>query len=178
MQIKNRQQFLIILVIAAGVLLVGVDYVYTPLANWWTARGVQIKNLREQVSEGKALIKRDGIVRGQWAEMQTNALPANTSQAEQQLFRAFSDWSRSSGAEISTISPQWQNTSTNYMTLDCRVETAGDINSLSKFLYAIENSPMPLQIESAELDAHDNLGQVLTLSLEINGLALTLTPTP
>jgi hypothetical protein len=119
------------------------------------------------------MIQREAIIRGRWNGMRTNALPASPSLAEQQVLKALDAWSRDSGAEITSITPQWKNTSTNYLTLDCRVETAGTLDALSRFLYAVEKGQMALKIDSLELSAHDNTGQQLTLGLEINGLALT-----
>jgi len=58
------------------------------------------------------------------------------------------------------------------MTLDCRVETAGDLNALSKFIYNIEKGPLALRLDTVELSSHDTAGQQMTLGLEINGLAL------
>lgn len=175
MEIKNRQQFLIVLTIAAAALFVGVNFIYTPLSGWWSTRAAEIKDLRGRVHDGNMLIHRELSVRNHWADMQTNALPANLSLAEQQLLRSFDGWARDSGAEITGIMPQWKNDATNYMTLDCRVEATGDLGMLSRFLYSIENSPTALRVDSVELGAHDNAGQQLTLALEIDGLALTPT---
>jgi Tfp pilus assembly protein PilO len=172
MKIKDRQQFLLILTIAAAGLFVGVNFIFTPLQGWWTARAAHIKALRTQVSEGNQLIKREANIRRRWDEMRTNALPASTSLAEQQVFRALDNWSRASGAEITGIMPQWKNDSTNYWTLDCRVEAAGDLGALSKFLYSVEQGPLALKVDAAELGARDATGQQLTLALQINGLAL------
>ena len=72
--------------------------------------------------------------------------------------------------------PQWKNDSTNYMTLNCRVEASGNLGTLSQFIYDIEKGPMALKLDSVELSAHDNTGQQLTLDLQISGLAL-LQPT-
>ncbi|HEY4414605.1 MAG TPA: hypothetical protein VGO57_02845 [Verrucomicrobiae bacterium] len=172
MQIKNRQQFLMILVGVAFALLVGVDWVYTPLSHWWGTRSAEIADLRAKVKDGNQLIRRDASIRSQWRDMQSNALPANTSQAEQQVLQSFTDWSRRSGAELTGIMPQWKNDSTNYLTLDCRVEVGGALGSLTRFLNEIESSSMALRLDSVELGAHDVTGQQLTLGLEINGLAL------
>ena len=178
MQIKTRQQFLYALAIGAAALYVAVNFIYTPLAGWWSVRAAEVRDLREKVTDGRQMIKRDSFIREQWARMQTNALPANTSLAEQQLLRSFDDWSRDSGAEITSLMPQWKNDATNYLTLDLRVEASGDLGSLSKFLYDLENSPASLRVDSVELGAHDNAGQQLTLGMEINGLALLPAPKP
>ena len=104
--------------------------------------------------------------------MSANALPANTSLAEQKLLTAVDGWSRSSGAEVTSLMPQWKNESTNYLTLTCRVETAGNLSTLSRFLYDLERGPLALRLDSLELTARDKEGQQMTLSTEINGLAL------
>jgi Tfp pilus assembly protein PilO len=171
-KIKNRQQFLVALTIAVVGLFVAVNFVFTPLQGWWSARAAQVRKLRAEVSEGNQLVKREAGIRSRWAGMRANALPASTSQAEQKVFTALTAWSRESGAAITSIMPQWKNDATNYMTLSCRVETAGDLAALSKFIYDIEKGPLALRLDSVELSSHDNNGQMMTLGLEVNGLAL------
>jgi Tfp pilus assembly protein PilO len=172
MTIKNRQDFLVVLTIAAVALFAGVNFVFTPLEGWWAGRQQQIKDLREQVKEGNTLIAREKVDRGHWSDMESNALPANMSQAEQQFLNALDGWSRDSGAQITSIMPQWKIDSTNYMTLNCRVESDGDLGTLSRFVYDIEKGPLALRLDSVELSARDNSGQQMTLGVEINGLAL------
>lgn len=172
MKIKNRQEFLVVLTIAAFALLVGVNFILEPLGGWWSARQTQIKDLRTKVEDGNHLLKREAGIRSRWAEMQTNALPANTSLAEQKLLSAVDGWSRNSGAEVTSLMPQWKKDSTNYLTLTCRVESSGDLGTLSKFLYHLERGPLALRLDSLELSARDKEGQQMTLSTELNGLAL------
>ena len=172
MKIKNRQEFLVVQTIAAFALLVGVNFILEPLGGWWSARQTQIKELRTKVTEGQQLLRRESGIRGRWADMTANALPANTSLAEQKLLTAVDGWSRTSGAEVTSLMPQWKNESTNYLTLTCRVETAGNLGTLSQFLYDLERGSMALRLDSLELTARDKEGQQMTLSTEINGLAL------
>ncbi len=172
MKIENRQQFLVMLTIAAAALFVGVNFILTPLGGWWSSRQAQIKELRTKVGEGQQLIKREKFVGSRWSDMQKNSLPADTSLAEQQLLKAVDDWSHSSGVEVTSLMPQWKSDSTNYLTLTCRVETSGDLGTLSRFLYDLEQGPMALRLDSVELAAKDKDGLQMTMSTEINGLAL------
>lgn len=172
MKIENRQQFLIVLVAVAAGLLIGNSVIYEPLAKWWTARSQKITQLHNQVKNGKYLVDSEKSIRGQWEQMRTNTLPNNTSLAEQQVLKAFDNWSRESGATITGIMPQWKSDSDEYMTLNCRVEASGNLGTLSQFLYDIERDPMALKLESVELSAHDTVGQQLTLGLQISGLVL------
>lgn len=172
MKIKNRQDFLVVLTIAVVALAVTVNFILPPIVGWWSDRQKQIHDLRQKVAEGRTMIGRDKVIRTHWADMRANALPTSAPEAEQQFLKAIDGWSRDSGAEITSIMPQWKNEATNYMTLDCRVETDGDLGALSKFIYDLEKGPMPLRLDTVELSSHDINGQQMTLGLEINGLAL------
>ncbi len=168
MKMSQREKTLFLLTI----IVVLVAFVLLPLASQWSLRQTQIKNLQTKVLEGQQLVKRDTAIRSHWSEMQSNALSANTSVAEQQFLKALDGWSRDAGTELTSIIPQWKNDSTNYLMLDCRVEAAGDLGSLSRLLYAVERGSLAVKLDSLELAARDASGQQMTLALEINGLAL------
>jgi hypothetical protein len=173
MKVEERQKFLLILTIAVVALYAGNLLIFEPMGRWWTSRSDTIKNLRKEVKEGKFLLAREAEIRGNWEKMSTNTLSSNTSQAEQEMFAALVGWSQDSGAAVTGVTPQWKNDSTNYMTLDCRVEASGDLGALSRFVYDIEKGPMALKLDSVEFSTHDTVGQQLTLGLQISGLALT-----
>ena len=172
MKIENRQQFLIVLTAVAAALLIGNSLIFEPMTKLWSGRSAQIAGLRKQVKDGKLLIQREAGIRGQWSDMRGNALADNPSLAGQQVIKALNNWSLASGADVTSIMPQWKNDSTNYMTFNCRVEASGTMGALSQFLYQIEKGPMALKLDSVELSAHSDTGQQLTLGLQISGLAL------
>jgi hypothetical protein len=176
MQIKNRQHLLVIGAIAAVALFAGDRLVLTPLTRAWGARVKHIAQLRQQITEGKMLLDREENLRSRWEQMSQNALPKNTSAAEQQVFQAIDVWAQNSGVTISAITPQWKHDSDDYMTFECRVDAAGDLGKLNRFLYSVERDPMALKLELVELGARDKEGQQLALGLQLSGLVLN-TPT-
>lgn len=177
MKVQNRQQVLVAVTLALLALYVGNLLIYGPMVKWWDARQDRIKELRQEVKEGKSMVRRESYIRSEWFNMRTNALPDDPSQAEQQLLKAFNGWAGDSGVNVNSVTPQWGNDQNDYSTLDCRVEASGDIGTLSHFLYEIESDPMALQLVSLELTASDDKGQQLTLGLDVNGLAL-ISPQP
>jgi hypothetical protein len=173
MQIKNRQQFLIIGAVVAAVLLTGDRLVLSPLLKAWSGRATRIAELRKEVAQGKMLLQREQNIRARWQQMSRNALPNSTSAAEQQVFKAIDLWAQNSGVAISAITPQWKHDSDDYMTFECRVDAAGDLGKLSRFLYSVERDPAALKLELVELGARDKEGQQLSLGLQLSGLVLT-----
>jgi hypothetical protein len=135
-------------------------------------RATRIAELRKQIAQGKMLVQREQSVRGRWQQMSRNTLPSNTSAAEQQVFKAIDLWAQNSGVAISAITPQWKHDSDDYMTFECRVDAAGDLSKLSRFLYSVEKDPMALRMELVELGARDKEGQQLSLGLQLSGLVL------
>ena len=173
MQIKNRQQ---LLVIAAGALigLFAADkIVIGPVWNLWKARSAQIAKLRKQVDDANHLIRRESSLNARWEQMKTNTLPTNESQAEQIVLKAVDRWSQKSGVSITSISPQWKHDADEYMTLECRVDATGNMGTVKDFLYSIEKDPLALKLQMVEISTRDPEGQLLNLGLQISGLVLT-----
>ena len=173
MQIKNRQQLLIIVAGAAIGLLVADSLVLSPLIASWKARSAKITALRKQVDDGEKLLKRADALTSRWSNMQTNALPNNNSEAEQKVLGSFDKWSQDARISVNSITPQWKSERDDeYRTLECRVDAAGTVGTLAKFLFNVERDAMALKIESVEITSRDKDGQNLSLGLQISGLVL------
>ena len=177
MQIKDRQQLLTIVAIVAIGLYAGNLLVLSPILKVWNNRATRIADLRKNIERANQMIQREKLpgpsIARRWQQMTNNALPNNTSAAEQKVFKAIDGWAQNSGVSITAITPQWKHDSDDYMTFECRVDAAGDLGKLSRFLYSVERDPMALKLELVELGARDKDGQQLSLGLQLNGLVLT-----
>ena len=173
MQIKNRQQVLVIAAIVVLGLFAADRLVFEPLTVAWKARSRHIRDLSGRIAEGKTLLARDASIRSRWEFMRRNTLTNNTSAAEQQLFAALDNWRQDSRVVIGGATPQWKHDSDDYMTYQCRVDASGSLSGLTRFLYDIEKDPMALKLDSLEISAHDKEGQQLLLSVQVSGLVLT-----
>lgn len=173
MKIKNRQQVLSIVAGAVVGLFIVNKIIIDPMTKAWKDRNTQIADLRKKVQDGQMLMRREQGLRDQWEQMVTNTLPENPSVAEQQVLKAVDRCASDSRSSITAINNQWKHDTDDYMTLECRVEAAGDLPALTRFLYDLEKDPMALKLESVELGSRDNNGRVLNLGVQISGLVLT-----
>ncbi len=171
---QDRQKLLMIVAGAAVALYILDSVVIEPLTKSWQTRRTEIARLEKNVTEGRSIIARAANTQARWAEMQTQALPKDTSKAEQDLISAFDRWSRAVNIELSSIKPQWKRGATNrYSQLECRVDATGSLAALSRFLYEVEKSPLALRVDSVEFTSRDERGDKLTLGLLVSGLRLT-----
>ncbi|SPE62633.1 exported hypothetical protein [Verrucomicrobia bacterium] len=176
MQIKNRQQLLVIVAICAVGLFAGDKLIVEPLIGAWTARAQRIADLSKRVKDGERVLKWEADLRTRWDRMRLNTLSNNTSSAEQKVFRALDSWEADSRVIITARTPQWKHDSDDYMTYECRLDATGNLPSLSRFLYNVESDPMALRLESIELGAKDKDGQLVNMGLQFSGLALNPQP--
>jgi len=172
MQIKNRQKFLAIVAIAGLVLLAGDSLVLEPLIKTWKARQARIKDLASSIETGQRILNSRVITENHWNHMQTNTLPADQTLAENVLYKAFDRWAQTSQISISSLKPQWKPTDEDFITLECRADTTGNIESLSRFIYEVEKDPLAIRIETVELVSHDTNGAQLSLGLQVSGLVI------
>lgn len=173
MNLKNRQQLLGVVAVAAVALLVGDRLVFTPLVRNWKARSERIAELKKSVTQGTLLLDREKSIRERWGYMRTNTLSGEVSVAENQVLKAFDRWSQESRIGINSIKPQWKRNADDYMTLECSVEAFGSLPALTRFLYDIEKDPVALRVDAAQITARDDNGEQLTLGLQVSGLLLT-----
>jgi hypothetical protein len=173
MKIDNRQRLLAVLAIVIVALFVADRMIITPLLESWRTRSAAITELRKSIEKGNALIQREAHTRGRWNEVRRSTLPVNASQAEKELFTAFEKWSADSRVSISSIRPQWKKGATeDYSVLECRVDAAGSLPVLAKFLHNIESSPIAVRTESVEFTGRDNNGEQIALGLLISAVRL------
>jgi hypothetical protein len=173
MRIDQRQRILAITAIAVVALFVMNKMIFNPLAEAWKSRSAQLGKLQKSIERGSTLLQRESHTRKMWNEIRKSTLPVNASQAEKELLGAFEKWSAESRVSISSIRPQWKRgTTDDYSVLECRVDAAGNLSTLAKFLYSIESSPIAVKMESVELTARDNNGDQIALGLLISAVRL------
>ena len=176
MNLTNRQQLLALVAMAVVGLFACDRLVFGPLWKSWKARGERLVELRKSVEKGGTLLERDKTIRARWDDMRTNTLSREVSVAEGQVLNRFDKWAQESRVAISAIRPQWKRNAEDYLTLECRVDAAGNLPALTRFLYSVEKDPMALKIESLELTARDDTANQLSLGLQVSGLLLNLKP--
>lgn len=172
MPIENRQRALLVAAITGVALFVGDKLVRAPLWNLWQERSARITGLQKQLVTGAALLQREPGLRQAWDDMRTNTLPTDASLAEQRLLKAIDGWAGESRVSVTSISPQWKREADEYTTLQCRIEASGSLSTVSRFLYNLERDPLGLKLDSVEVSARDNDGQLIALALQLSGLVL------
>ncbi len=172
METKNREKMLIIVTAVAVAAFLADRVILTPLSDSWKARKEHIADLNKQIEQGKMMKSQERRIEAHWNDMKTNMLSENISLAEADLFKAFDRWAKDSGITISSLRPQPKQ-SDDFSTIECRVDAAGNINAITKFLFDIEKDPVGVQVQNVEISSRDDNGQQLALGLMVSGVINT-----
>jgi len=171
--LPNRQRLLVIGAAAVVALYILDSVLITPLTKLWQEHSVEIAELQKSVFNGRDTLARAQQTQRIWAEMQANALPKDTAQAQQEVLAAFDKWRIANNLEFSSQRPQWKGRPADrYSLMEYRVDATGTMPTVSRFLYDLERSPLALRVDSVEITSRDDFGQKLTLGLIVSGLRL------
>ena len=145
----NRQRLLLILAGSAIGLLVLDSLVIEPAIKIWRTHSQEIARLQTSVANGKNSIARAAQNDRVWKEMEANALPKDAAQAENEVYTALHRWADQNRVELPSERIGWKKgTNERNSLLEFRIDAAGNISSLSRFIYEIERSPMALRVDS------------------------------
>jgi hypothetical protein len=172
MKTPNRQRLLVLVAAVAVGLLAFETVIVKPLVAFWKPRAARLEKLRKSVADGNDIIGRERSLLATWDTMRTNTLPKEISTAESTMLRAFARWARDGSVTLNSVRPQWKRLGPDAQTLECRVDVAGNLPNLTRFLYAVETDPLAVRVDTVQIMARDTGGQQLTLGLEVSGLWL------
>ncbi len=166
----SRRQLLLIAVLGLLGLLVLDHLIFSPVLNGWRARQDRIAELRGWLAEGDNLLDQETRWLRRREEMMERLLPENRSVAENQLLGLVNDWARESGLKVTSLRPLWKETETREPLLELQVAGTCGIQSLTRFLYAVETARTAVAIEQLDLSAQGQDGRELGMTLRLSGL--------
>ena len=169
MTANKREAILKILVgVVVGLFLLD-RLVLSPAIAGWKAQGERLTALRQKVQRGRQLLSREKGLHERWREMQQANLPADSSNAENEVYKAMSRWTVDSRVSFTSLTQQWrQHEDDGYDTFECRATATGELAALGRLVYEIETDPLPARVEECEISARDAQGKVLGISLRFS----------
>lgn len=173
MDARKRQRLLTVLALVCFGALAGDKLVFSPLLKLYKKRSERIADLEQKLTEGRALVDREEMMKARWEDMKQESLPTAQSVAENEVLQSMSRWSRDSRLGIDSRKPRWVEDEEDHKKLEFRVTAQGSMASVARFLYEIDRDPLALSVEDVDIVARDDGGRNLTLSVRFTGLLLT-----
>jgi hypothetical protein len=178
----DRQLVLKIAAAGAVALFVLDQFVIEPAWRSWGDQSKRITTLRSEVADGQKLLDREKTLRGHWAGMMQENLPADNSAAENAAFKAVARWQLRAGVQFTNLSRQWKHydedipggetAAKGYDKLILTIAINGSQASIGRFIYEMESDSIPVNLEKCNLISRDPRGSELAFTATFSFLRL------
>jgi len=170
---RNRKRWLLLVAGACVLLLTADRFVLSPMAAAWKRRSVRIEELKSSIEKGRILLDRQDSLEERWDTVQKNALPVSPPAAENQVLTSVNSWAAASGLNVTALLPRWIEDKDLGPRMEIRVSGTGSLEAVTRFLFAVETSNVPIRADVVELRARDEAGRDISLDARLSGLTST-----
>ena len=176
MILSKRERYMATFVLVAVAVLVLDRYALTP----YLARRAQLTaaklSILGELDGAQILFARKTQLSPKWEEMLNSGLKTDAAAAESAVLNALRDWSQESGLALSTLKPERSIQRAELSELTFQAAGVGTMSAVSRFLWRVESSPLPVRVNDLQLGARREGTDDLTLQVRVSALCLAPPP--
>jgi hypothetical protein len=178
----SKREKIIALATVGVIGLFGADrFVIGPLLERKSDLDAQLVAAEADRDHAAQLFAGDAHMHRRWKEMRDAGLGTSITEAQSQGQRALDEWAREAGLDVSTLQPDPVDRGgklKDFTPVPLRMIATGSMRSISRFLWSIQTSKIPMRVISSDLSSHGGKDGVDDLALTLNVSTLALNPPP
>ena len=168
MALSVRERYLV-LAMAAVIVLYGLDrYAVSPLLEQRHDVAIQSISLSGELQQADLLLTNHPVRQAQWRTMSGQGLRNDAQQAESDLLAALGEWSGRSGLALPSIQPQRSIQDGELHQLVFQVTGNGLMQAVTRFLFELESSDMPVRVVTLTISARSEGDDELSVQIRIS----------
>lgn len=176
MILSQRERYIGIATVAVLGLL-GLDrYVLTPLIDARQTVNAQVKEAIARHERADRLFQNARRLGPRWNDMVAGGLQSDVSEAESKALHALRDWAAESRLNLSSLKPERVDKLKRYHAINFRATGTGSMESISKLLYRIQTSKLPMRVTDLQITARREGTDDLSLQLGVSTIYLAPEP--
>ena len=166
--LSKREQLLFYAALAILGLWVLNLFVLTPITDVMNQTRQERDRLATEVATMYDLIDRRPMMRQRWQEMQDQGLTENPSVTEQMVFQHLQQWSDEYGVVLTTMTPSRNPVEVGMPSINFNVAGKGSLAGVCRLVYQLEETSLPVRMESLTLGSTNAAGESLTIQMKLN----------
>lgn len=176
MVVSKRERYVLIATAAVVGLLVLDWFILTPLLTRKSELDQAIVKARDELDNADRLFVNSRRATPTWNKMVNGALKKNASEAESQVLHSVRDWAADAGMTLSSVKPDRTEKDKEFIRTNFRATGAGGMAQISRFLWNLQNSDIPVRITDLQIGSRKDGTDELTLQLGMTTLYLAPPP--
>lgn len=171
MVLSKRERIILIAAIAAVVMLVADKFVVGPISERREATKTQKLELQTQLENAQILFSRRKLMERKWKTLLSDGLQ-NDAEAESKIARALDEWSKKTMLTLNSVKPERVASDKGLKEMTFVVAGMGTLESVSRFLWQIETTPIPIKVMDMQVGSTNETGQNMSMQLRLSALCL------
>jgi hypothetical protein len=172
MVLSKRERQIAIVTIAVLMIFVLDRFILTPVMDARDKVLTEKEDLIREMGKASELFKQKSKVSKKYNEMITGGLNSDASITESEILNAIRAWSQDYGLSLSSVKPERDKGGMEMKEIIFNLACSGDMTSMSRFLWRIETSLLPIKITEFQLGSHSDDGREMSLQLKLSALYL------
>ena len=170
MVLSKRERLIAIVTMAVIMIFVFDRYLWTPVMEARRDVILERQNLITEMQRAERIFKQRNRVKDDWNEMKNGGLYSDASATESGVLNAIGSWAQDSGLTLSSIKPEHEKGEGEMKEIIFNLACSGNMNSVSQFLWQVEESTLPLKIMEFQLGSREEDGREMSLQLKLSAL--------
>jgi hypothetical protein len=172
MVLSKRERQIAFATIAVLMIFAFDRYMLTPVLEARDKVLSEKKELIKEMAKASEIFKQRNRVSKQWNEMVSGGLNSDVSVTESEVLNAIRVWTQEYGLTLSSIKPERQKGEGEMKEIVFNLACSGNMNTLGRFLFQVENSLLPVRITEFQLGSRGEDGRDMSLQLKLSALYL------
>jgi hypothetical protein len=149
--LSSRERLIAISALIAVVILVGDQWVWTPLTAWRGQLTDQKLHVLEQLQANQRLMHTRRELAPRWRQIVTAGVPTDPAASESKLLYTLRDAAKQTQVNLLTVQPERPAGKGELREVIVAVSGSGSMSAISRFLYQLDTTEVPLRIERLRL---------------------------
>jgi hypothetical protein len=176
MALTFRERMIMIMATATVLLLVLDRYAFTPLLQKRSETKQLVQSTAAELEHSLAVLNRRKQLQTRWQQMTEDGLSAQPAQTEGLILRFLQESSGRAGLLLTSLQPEHAELKADFGHIDFLVSASGDMRAVTRFLWDIETSSLPLRIKALQLGGADETASQMSLQLTLSSIYLIEQP--
>ena len=177
MILSNRERTVGVLTVAVLGILALDRVVLNPLMAKRNEIDAKTRTVREDLDRVYELSGRRREMGQTWREMVAGGLKTDASEAESQVLQALEGWGREARLNVTMLKQESTEKLKPYQVINFRVSGSGTMESVSRFIFKVQQSKMPLRISDMTVTSKkEGTSDELTVTLGVSTIFLPPDP--
>ncbi len=172
MVLSKREQHIAIGVGSALGALIVYSYVIAPFFATRGAVVADISKAQHTQSQNSQTLRRQRDLKPDWVTMSAG-MKTDDGEAMSQALTAVREWAQEAGVDLTILKPDRSSAENKFVVSSFHVTATGSMRSVSRLVWALETSPVPLRVTDMQITPRQEGTDKLTVQLSVSTLSLT-----